>query len=180
MSLDDIMREFYFPKVSNAQTKTIADEIEPVVPRMDSPPILETYKDHMGNNVTVYENGSRTIHSYDSTHLYGESGHSFGRGFYVVNGNGEMVFANEEGYNELVEKCRPYWQVLKGLQEKFKGYRVEPSRGDRLTVNDKIIKGILVYPGMRMKSVESVIEGIAEFIQSDIDKGRIVKGKYGI
>jgi hypothetical protein len=34
---------------------------------------------------------------------------------------------------------------------------------------------------MRMVgSIESEIESISNFIQSDIDKGRIVKGKYGV
>jgi hypothetical protein len=91
-----------------------------------------------------------------------------------------MLFHGDERYNEVAKKCRPYWQVLKGLKESFKEYQVEPSRGDRLAVNDKIIKGILIHPGMRMVSVESEIESISNFIQEDINKGRIVKGKYGV
>jgi hypothetical protein len=168
-----------FPKFKNVTAITIADQITSVQPAVGPPPI-RTYKDHMGNDVSEWESGSRTIHSYSSTHLYGDYGHSFGQGFFVVDENGIMVFASEERYNELVEKCRPYWQVLKGLRERFPEYRVEPSRGERLAVNDKIIKSISFYPGMRMISVESEIEGISEFIQSDIDKGRIVKGEYGI
>jgi hypothetical protein len=170
-----------FPIVKKIASKTIGDEIIPVTPSLEGPEIKETYKDHMGNIVTVYENGGRSIHSYESTHLYGDYGHSFGRGFFIINESGQMVFSGSEEYNSLSEKCRPYWKVLKGLKEKFKEYRVEPSRGDRLSVNDKIIKGILLYPGMRMvDSIESVIESIANFIQSDIDRGRIIKGKYGI
>jgi len=170
-----------FPIVKKIFSKTIADEIIPVTPSLEGPEIKETYKDHMGNTVTVYENGGRSINSYESTHLYGDYGHSFGRGFFIINESGQMVFSGSEEYNSLAKKCRPYWQVLKGLQEKFKEYRVEPSRGDRLSVNDKIIKGILFYPGMRMiGSVESEIEAIANFIQSDIDSRRIIKGKYGI
>ena len=170
-----------FPTVKKIASKTIGDEIIPVTPSLEGPEIKETYKDHMGNTVTVYENGGRSIHSYESTHLYGDYGHSFGRGFFIINESGQMVFSGSEEYNSLFEKCRPYWEVLKGLKEKFKEYRVEPSRGDRLSVNDKIIKGILLYPGMRMVgSIEYSIESIANFIQSDIDRRRIIKGKYGI
>jgi hypothetical protein len=170
-----------FPIVKKIFSKKIADEIVSVTPSMEGPEIKETYKDHMGDTVTIYENGSRSTHSYSSSHLYGDYGHSFGRGFFIVNESGQMVFSGSEEYSSLAKKCRPYWQVLKGLQEKFKGYRVEPSRGERLAVNDKIIKGISFYPGMRMVgSIESEIESIANFIQSDIDNGRIIKGKYGI
>jgi hypothetical protein len=142
--------------------------------------IKDQYKNHMGDDVTVHASGSITTHSYSSYHLHGEYGHSFGSGFYVVDEKGEMVFAGEDGYNKLVEKCRPYWQVLKGLQERFKGYRVEPSRGERIAVNDKIIKGISFYPGMRMVSVDDEIEAIGKFIQLDIDRGRIVINEYGV
>ena len=179
------MSEFnmQFPKVKNIAATMIADQITSVQPAVGPPPI-RTYKDHMGNDVSEWESGGRTIHSYSSTHLYGDYGHSFGRGFFVVDENGVMVFAGEERYNELVEKCRPYWQVLKGLQERFPGYRVEPSRGERLSVNDKIIKGISFYPGMLRKTddkhVQESIDVIANEIQIDIDRGRIVKGEYGI
>lgn len=169
-----------FPIVKNVSAKTIASELESVSPRMDGPAIKETYTDHMGCVVTVYENGGRTTHSYSQTHLFGDYGHAFGQGYFIVNKDGKMVFVGDEEYNDLANLCRPYWQVLKGLQEKFNEYKVQPSRGERIAVNDKIIKGVSFYPGMRMKSVEESIEGIAEFIQKDIDRGRIVKGKYGI
>ena len=177
------MSEFnmQFPIVKNMPVGSIADQIVGVQPKIGPPPI-RTYKDHMGNDVSEWENGSRSIHSYSSTHLYGDYGHAFGMGYFIVNEAGEMVFVSRdpEQYNTLAEKCRPFWQVLKGLQERFPGYRVEKSRGERLAVNDKIIKGILLYPGMRMVgSIESEIESIANFIQSDIDKGRIKKGEYG-
>ena len=168
-----------FPVVKNVNARTIADEIVSIQPSI-GPPIKETYKDHMGNDVTVYENGSRSVHSYSSTQLFGDYGHAFLHGFFIVNREGQMVFSGDEEYEKLTELCRPYWQVLKGLQEKFKDYRVEPSRGERLSVNDKIVKGVSFYPGMRMKSVEDEIWAISEFIQVDIDRGRIVKGKYGI
>jgi hypothetical protein len=147
---------------------------------MDSPKIKESYKDHMGNDVTVYENGSRTAHSYSSTHLYGDYGHAFLHGFFVVDENGEMVFFGDKRYDELVEFCRPYWQVLKGLQERFRGYSVEPSRNNRIAVNDKIIKDIEFFPGMNIILVENTIDEIGEAIQRDIDRGRISKDQYGI
>jgi hypothetical protein len=178
------MNEFnmQFPIVKNMPVGTIADQIVGVQPSMESPPIKRQYRNHMGDHVTEYESGSRTVHSYESVHLYGSYGHSFGQGYFIVNESGEMVFASQdpEQYNALAEKCQPFWKILKGLQERFPDYRVETSRGERLAVNDKIIKGILVYPGMRMKSVEETIEGISEFIQKDIDRGRIIKGEYGV
>jgi uncharacterized protein Veg len=168
-----------FPVIKNVQATTIADQIQGVTPRMDAPKIKESYKDHMGNDVTVYENGGRTIHSYSSTHLFGDYGHSFGHGFFVVDQNGEMVFAGNERYNELFEICMPYWQVLKGLKDRFKGYSVEPSRNNSIAVNDKIIKGIEFFPGMIITLVENSIEEIGNVIQKDIDSGRIKKDQYG-
>jgi hypothetical protein len=169
-----------FPKVKNTTARSISDDIQGIQPS-EGPSILKTYKDHMGNHVTVFENGRTMTHSYSSTQLYGGYGHSFGQGYFIVDENGEMVFAGDERYDELMEKCRDYWKVMRGLKERFPEYQVEASRGERLSVNDKIIKGILVYPGMRMAaSVEAVINSIAEFIQNDIDNGRIVKGEYGI
>lgn len=169
-----------FPIIKNVHAKSIASEIQSVSPRMDGPAIKETYTDHMGDVVTVYENGGRTTHSYNQTHLFGEYGHSFGQGYFIVNKDGKMVFVGDEEYNDLANLCRPYWQLIKGLQEAFKGYRVEPSSGSRIAVNDKIIKDLKVYPGMEMSSVEFWIDAISFYIQADIDKGRIVKGKYGI
>jgi hypothetical protein len=168
-----------FPIVKNVQAQTIADQIQGVTPRMDVPSIKESYKDHMGNDVTVYEKGGRTIHSYSSTHLYGDYGHSFGHGFFIIDQNGEMVFTNDERYNELVEICRSYWQVLNGLQKRFKGYNVEPSRNNRIAVNDKIIKDIEFFPEMSITLVENSIEEIGDVIQKDIDSGRIRKDQYG-
>lgn len=170
-----------FPVVKNVHATTIADQIQGFQPSMESPPIKRKYRDHMGNQVTEFESGSTTTHCYSSTHLYGDYGHAFGMGYYIVNESGEMIFSSRdpEQYNALAEKCRPFWKVLEGLKKRFPGYRVEMSRGERLAVNDKIIKGVSFYPGMRMKSVEDEIWGISEFIQLDIDQGRIVKGEYG-
>jgi uncharacterized protein Veg len=169
-----------FPTVKNVQATTIADQIQGVTPRMDSPKIKESYRGHMGNDVTVYENGGRTTHSYSSDHLYGDYGHAFGRGFFIVDENGEVVFYGDERHDELAGICRPYWQVLEGLKERFKGYSIEPSRNKRIAVNDKIIKDIEFFPGMNITLVENSINEIEEAIQKDIDSGRIIKGQYGI
>lgn len=137
-----------FPVVKQVADSTIADQIQRFRASMKSPRIKRQYRDHMGNHVTEHESGSRSVHSYESVHLYGSYGHSFGQGYFIVNESGEMVFASQdpEQYEVLSEKCRPFWRILKGLQERFPGYRVEMSRGERLAVNDKIIKGFLFYP----------------------------------
>ena len=179
-----------FPVVKQVAAATIADQIQGFQPSMESPPIKRQYRDHMGNHVTEHESGSKTIHSYESVHLYGSYGHSFGLGYFIVNESGEMVFASQdpEQYNSLAEKCYPFWNILKGLQERFPGYRVDMSRGERLAVNDKIMKGFLFYPGMlRLREgmdveaeIQKGIDFIANEIQLDINRGRIVKGEYGV
>jgi hypothetical protein len=171
-----------FPIVKKIHPTTISDSITSVQPKVGPPP-TRTYKDHMGNDVSEWEGGGRSIHSYTSDLLYGDYGHAFGRGYFVVDERGQMLFWGEEGYDDVVEKCRPYWKILKGIQENFPGYRIEPSRGERLSVNDKIIKGISFYPGMLRKTTDEYITEEIKFIsgeiQRDIDRGRIVKGEYG-
>jgi hypothetical protein len=183
------MEEFNLglPKVKKIEADSLASQLQSVQPIMGGPPIKRKYKDHMGNDVIEYESGRRSMYSYSSTHLYGDWGHSFGRGFFVVDETGNMVFAGDERYNELVEKGQPYWKILKALQEKFPEYRIEPSRGERLAVNDKIIKGFLFHPGMLRirensdveKEIQETVDFISSEIQLDIDRGRIVKGEYG-
>jgi hypothetical protein len=179
-----------FPVVKQVAAATIADQIQGFQPSMESPPIKRQYRDHMGNHVTEHESGSRTVHSYESVRLYGSYGHSFGQGYFIVNESGEMVFASQdpEQYDALAEKCRPFWRILKGLQERFPGYRVEMSRGERLAVNDKIMKGFLFFPemlrlreGMDVEAeIQKEIDFITNEIQLDINRGRIVKGEYGV
>jgi hypothetical protein len=178
-----------FPVVKKIAATRIADSIIGVQPIMESPPIKRRYQDHMGDHVTEYESGRRTVHSYESVHLYGSYGHSFVFGYFIVNESGETIFASRdpEQYNTLAEKCRPFWKILEGLQERFPGYQVEMSRGERLAVNDKIIKGFLFYPEMlRLREgmdveieIQKEIDFIANEIQLDIDRGRIIKGEYG-
>jgi len=174
-----------FPIVKNIQGTTIADSIQSVQPSLDyHRPLKRKYKNHMGDDVIEYDNGFKSTYSYHSTNLYGEYGHSFGRGFFIVDESGDMIFAGDERYNELAEKCMPFWKIHKALQERFPGYSVSMSRGERLAVNDKIIKGITYYPGMLRDNSEEHINGtiecITKEIQIDIDNGRIVKGEYGI
>jgi hypothetical protein len=183
------MEEFNLglPKVKKIEAGSLASQLQSVQPIMEGPPIKRKYKDHMGNDVIEYESGGRRMYSYSPTHLYGDYGHSFHKGFFIVDETGNMVFAGEARYNELIEKCQSYWRILKALQEKFHGYRIEPSRGERLAVNDKIIKGFLFYPGMLRirensdveKMIQETVDFISSEIQLDIDRGRIVKGEYG-
>ena len=178
-----------FPIVKQVAATTIADQIRGFQPSMEPQPIKRKYRNHMGDHVTEYESGRISVHSYESVHLYGSYGHSFGQGYFIVDESGGMVFASQdpEQYNSLGEKCRPFWRILKGLQERFPGYRVEMSRGERLAVNDKIMKGFLFYPGMlRLREgmdveaeIQKEIDFITNEIQLDIDRGRIVKGEYG-
>lgn len=178
-----------FPIIKNISATTIADQIKSVEPLTECPPIKRQYTNHMGDSVIEYESGMNSVTSYKSENLYGSYGHSFGMGYFIVNEHGETVFGSKdpEQYNSLREKCQPFWKILKGLQEKFPGYRVEMSRGERLAVNDKIMKGFLFYPGMiRIQEgidieaeIQKAIEFIANEIQLDIDKGRIIKGEYG-
>lgn len=177
-----------FPIVKKVAAGTIADQLQSVQPDLNGPPVRRTYKNHMGSTVTEYMSGSRSIHSYESTNLYGDYGHAFLRGYFVVDENGTMIFMGDERYEEIRSKCIPYWKILKQLQETFKGYNVEPSRGQRLAVNDKIMKGFLFHPGMLRTTenmdieaeIEKTVEFIAKEIQIDIDRGRIVKGEYGV
>lgn len=114
--------------------------------------------------------------------LFGDRGHAYMNGWFVVDKDKNQIYNGDPGYDELVEKCKSMWEVLDGLQKNFPEYNVERGRGDRLFVNDKMIKGILIYPGMRMVqgSLEEEIKSISEFIQNDINNKRIIKGKYGI
>ena len=178
-----------FPIVKKTSVTTMAEQINSVQPSTECPPIKRQYTNHMGDSVVEYERGMNSVISYHSDQLYGSYGHSFGMGNFIVNEHGEMVFDSQdsEQYNSLIKKCQPFWKILKGLQEKFSEYRVEMSRGERLAVNDKIMKGFLFYPGMvRVREgmdieveIQKEIEYIANEIQLDIDKGRIIKGEYG-
>ena len=172
-----------FPRIKNINARTLADNIESVIP-MQPKKIEKQYENHWGETVTKYKGGFfNHITSTGSHPMFGDRGHTFGVGLYIVNEDGQEIYEPSKEYNELSKKCSEYWEAMGILRSKYRlpEYSVERGRGDRLVVNDKIIKGISFYPGMRMVgSIESEIESIANFIQSDIDKGRIIKGKYGI
>lgn len=59
-------------------------------------------------------------------------------------------------------------EILNILKERFSDYTLEIGRGDRLLVNGKIIKGILLYNRMRMLSVNDEVKFITELINHDI------------
>ena len=175
---------FEFPVIKNINSRTLSDSIEPVAP-MEQPPIEKQYENHHGDIVTKYK-GSMFAHisSTQSNHMYGDRGHAFGKGWYIVNEDLQFVYSGSEEYDELFKKCNDFWKVLSGLQKRFKGpdYYVERGRGDRIVVNDKIIKGPLIHPGMLRgrDNVDEIVDGISEFIQNDIDRGRIIAGEFGI
>lgn len=176
-----------FPFIKNIKAKTIADDIMPIVP--DATPIeyVNTYINHWGETVNVTKSGMSMTVATESHLQYGDWGHEFLNGWYIIGEDNMPVYANDEKYNEIFDKCKPFLKVLDGLQKQFNEYRVERGRGNRIFVNDKMIKGILLYPGMRLKhlnnpfiSFREAIEEISKYIQEDIDSGRIVKGRYGI
>ena len=176
--------EIKFPAIRNTNPRTIADSIEPVIP-MEQPPIEKQYENHWGDTVTRYKDRLfGIITSTSSNAMYGDHGHAFGMGWYIVNENLEHIYSGCEEYDRLFKECLTYWQVIRGLQKRFKSpeYQVQRGRGDRLVVNDKIIKGPLIYPGSvrGTLTVESEINALSEFIQKDIDRGRIIAGEFGI
>ena len=175
---------FNFPIVKNISPKTIGLELPSVQPAAE-PPVKERYTDIHGNTVTVYMSGFKSSIGSGKI-LYGDYGHMMLKGMYIVNENLEYVFRGEspEEYNRILSECNNYHLILKGLQEKFKqpNFLVQPCQGDRLAVNDKIIKALLFYPKMRMieNSIEAEIKMISREIEIDIESGRIVAGKFGI
>lgn len=172
---------FEFPVVRNVSGKTIADSLESVTPKAPGK-IKKQYENHWGETVTQYEgNIFSNITSTNSHHMFGDKGHSFGFGFYVVNERGEMVYSGSEEYNELVKKCSSYWEAMEILRRKYRlpEYSVERGRGDRLVVNDKIIKGILIHPGSFRGGILIFLDMAFELIDADIASGRIKPGEYG-
>ena len=172
---------FEFPVVRNVSGKTIADSLESVTPKAPGK-IKKQYENHWGETVTQYEgNIFSNITSTNSHHMFGDKGHSFGFGFYVVNERGEMVYSGNEEYNELVKKCSSYWEAMEILRRKYRlpEYSVERGRGDRLVINDKIIKDILIHPGSFRGGILIFLDMAFELIDADIASGRIKPGEYG-
>jgi hypothetical protein len=64
-------------------------------------------------------------------------------------------------------------EILNGLKKKFPNHVLDIRRGDRLFVNDVMIKAILLYPNMRIISIDEEVEFITGLINNDIQTGRI-------
>jgi hypothetical protein len=172
---------FEFPIAKNINPRTIADSIESVTP-MEPGKIKRQYENHWGELVTQYEESMfSNITSTESHLMYGDRGHTFGVGFYVINENCETVYQPSREYNELHEKCSMYWKAMGILRNKYRlpDYSVERGRGDRLIVNDKIIEGILIHPGSFRGGIITFLDMAFELIDADIASGRIKPGEYG-
>jgi hypothetical protein len=172
---------FEFPIVRNVSGKTIADSLESVTPKAPGK-IKKQYENHWGETVTQYEGSMfSTITSHESHYMFGDRGHTLGAGLYVVNENGQTIYEPSEEYNRLQEKCSEYWEAMGTLRRKYRfpEYSVERGRGDRLVVNDKIIKGILIHPGSFRGGLIASLNMAFELIDADIASGRIKPGEYG-
>jgi hypothetical protein len=172
---------FEFPIARNVNARTIADSLESVTPKAPGK-IKEQYENHWGETVTKYEGSMfSNITSNESHLMFGDRGHAFGFGYYVVNERGEMVYSSSEEYAELVEKCSKYWEAMEILRRKYKlpDYSVERGRGNRLVVNDKIIYGILIHPGSFGSGIITFLDTAFDLIDKEIESGRIKPGVYG-
>jgi hypothetical protein len=172
---------FEFPIIRNTSGKTMADSLESIKPK--SPGKIEKqYENHWGETVTKYEGGSFNHITSTKSHLmYGDRGHTFGVGLYIVNESGQTIYEPSEEYNRLQEKCSEYWEAMGILRRKYRlpEYSVERGRGDRLVLNDKIIKGILIHPGSFRGGLITFLDIAFELIDADITSGRIKPGEYG-
>jgi len=77
----------------------------------------------------------------------------------------------------MEEKFKKYIQdhVMHGLKKMYPKYKIEIGRGDRVMVDDKIIKGILFTPSRtNFNNVEMHIKGILEEIGVDVKRGRFI------
>jgi hypothetical protein len=170
-----------FPKIKNINARTLADHIESVVPMQPSK-IKKQYENHWGELVTQYEGSMFSIIKSTESHLtFGDRGHTFGVGFYVVNERGETIYQPSKEYDELHEKCSTYWEAIGILRSKYRlpEYSVERGRGDRLVVNDKIVGGIRIHPGSFGGGINWFLDHAVEFIDEEIKSGRIKPGEFG-
>jgi hypothetical protein len=170
-----------FPIVKNVYAKTIGSLIKPVKPAKEGK-IKERYTNHWGEVVTIYETGGRITHSTTDNKMYGDYGHAYGFGWYIINEKLDAVYTSDPEYDELFKKCLPVWTIMNKLREIYKSpdYSVERGRGDRIFVNDKMIKGIALSIGGRSAGIEAEVEGISEMINLAIKHKDIIPGKFGI
>ncbi len=77
-----------------------------------------------------------------------------------------------------MEKLTQYIQehILTRLREAYPKYKIEIGRGDRIMVDDKVIKGILFTPSRAKtyKKVEEHIQFVFGLIDEDIKRGRFI------
>ncbi len=73
-------------------------------------------------------------------------------------------------FNEYIRE-----RVISTIKSYFPRYDVKIGRGDRIMVDDKIIKGFLVHPGRRDYKLTVIhIDAIATAINEDIKRGRFI------
>lgn len=170
-----------FPTIKNANARTLAEHIESVVP-MQPRKIKKQYENHWGETVTEYEGSMFSVIKSTASHLmFGDRGHTFGVGLYIVNERGETIYGPSKEYNELHEKCSMYWEAIGILRSKYRlpGYSVERGRDDRLVVNDKIVEGIHIHPGSFGGGIDWFLFHAMELIDEEIKSGRVQPGEFG-
>ena len=176
-----LFKSVSFPTIRNFTPTTISGEIKSAKPRPESK-IKEQYTNHWGDDVRVYENGTAMGISHGSHSQFGDYGHDFLNGWFVIDEIGNPVYFENERYTEITHKSLNFWEVINRLQQIFPSpnYRVERGRERKLFVNDKEIKGVEVYPGKEILSIKDEVQAISELIQKDIVSRRIQPKKFGI
>ena len=182
--------QIQFPQIKRVYAKTIATELVSVQPLSAPSGILDgitnwsnpiaSYKNYWGETVHVYGNGSKSIQNDKKKPIYryGDVGHSFIHGFYIIDENGEPVYAGDPRYDEI-RKNSSYWKVLQELKVHYSepDFSIEKGRGEKLVINDKAIKGIRIYHGMELD--KNTIDSFIKIIDEEIRKGRIRAGVFG-
>jgi hypothetical protein len=172
-----------FPLVQKVFVKTIAMDLVPVQPL--SKPTgafmpIGSYTDYWGETVVLYKDGYKQIHSSgERRSRYGDTGHAFINGYFIVDEDGSSVYEGDPRFDQIFEKTSDYRRVLKELRDEFQqpDYNVERGRGQRLVINDKIVKGISIHPEMKIES--NTLDNFIEIIREDIRIGRIRAGFFG-
>lgn len=103
------VRNLKLPIAKRLAIKSLASDLISVQPMSGPPPGTETYVNEKGN--TVYKTPKGTVMEVGSNFEKmkpGEGGHSFGKGWFIVDENGKFVYAGDdfEKYNNLMEKYR--------------------------------------------------------------------------
>lgn len=172
-----------FPIVRNSNARTIADDIQSVVPETKGPKIVKTYRDYWGDLISVTESGVRYIQSISGHHdMYGDMGHEFLNGWYVVNESGERVFDGED-YVRIRGEFAHLWAIFGELRKRWSYPEFELMRGREgtLVVNDREVTGVEFTPkSLEGKKVPEAVEEISKAIEFDIASNKITPGVFGI